>query len=70
MKAGDLVRYNHPDDRKEHGDPIGIVIWRGMPHRQTHPRYFGRDTGVLWQGRTGVEGPIDAWALEVLNESR
>ena len=54
MEVGDLVRYNHPDDRKEHGDPIGIVV-----------KKFQRNTTVLWNG-DWFEEWIDAWALEVI----
>ena len=59
MKVGDLVRYTHSDDRKEHGDLVGIVI-----------KKFQRNTTVLWQGRIDPEEWIDAWTLEVISESR
>ena len=59
MKVGDLVRYSHSDDRREHGDPIGIVIAK-----------FQRNTTVLWQGRTDLEEWIDAWILEVVECSK
>ena len=58
MKVGDLVRYNHPEDRKEHGDPIGIVV-----------KKFQRNTKVLWNG-DWLEEWIDAWALEVVECSK
>tara|TARA_Y100000034_G_scaffold117446_1_gene156898 strand:- start:43 stop:210 length:168 start_codon:yes stop_codon:yes gene_type:complete len=54
MKIGDLVRYTHPDDRREYGDPIGIVI-----------KKFQRDTTVLWTG-DWLEEDIDSHALEVI----
>lgn len=56
MKVGDLVRYNHPDDRKEHGDSIGIVFEK-----------FQRNTTVLW-GCGKLEEDIDAWSLEVVKK--
>ena len=58
MKIGDLVRYAHLDERRVHGDPIGIVV-----------KKFQRNTTVLWTG-DWLEEDIDAWILEVINESR
>ena len=58
MKVGDLVRYNCYDDRKEHGDPIGVVV-----------KKFQRNTTVLWNG-DWLEEDIDAWALEVMECSK
>ena len=58
MKVGDLVRYNCYDDRKAHGDPIGVVV-----------KKFQRNTTVLWNG-DWLEEDIDAWALEVMECSK